>query len=328
MSTHHYAFCPKWFKKHQYKLLFLLNKSFTRSIFRFILKIDCNSVINYIWPNYFTYWAKINWDSVEIKTEFSSHNKYSKILYNSFKYLWWSMHFLDWLFIDKYIPKLSFWFSTLTVYPDSPAVTTCAGYVLVNWQNSTLSTIRSAAWNGSSVSNSFENIDLIASSTSNQYGTLTRHIATFDTSALWSWATINNSTLSLYWSTKWNWLWDADIHIAWATPASNNALVNSDYWQCQTTSFSSISYASYSTSSYNDFSLNSSWLANISKTWISKFSVQTNWDINNSFTWIWASLWRTNLWFRWSWATWTANDPKLLVTYNLVISNSNFFMFF
>lgn len=212
--------------------------------------------------------------------------------------------------------------STLTVYPDSgTGGTTTDGDVLrsIASPGETFGTIRGGA--GTGVGSTDEGkIQLSATTTLNQYGALIRFIATFDTSPLTSSATISATVCSLAGEgTKQTiGLGATPIHIATATPASNNSLVNADYGQTGSTSFANIASLSWvQGSSYNDFTLDANGIANVSKTGISRFSWRLGWDIDNSFGGVWVSNLDTTFGFWTADASGTSTDPKLVITYTL-----------
>jgi len=123
--------------------------------------------------------------------------------------------------------------------------------------------------------------------TENNFAGCGRIILLFDTSVLPDECNINSASIFLYGTGKQSGLGKPDLHIASATPTSNTSLITSDYSQVGIISFGNIAYDDFLTTGYNEISLNSSGIANISKTGISKFSGQSSWDINNNFTGIW-----------------------------------------
>lgn len=321
---HYLAFNKNWFLKHQSKLIWLLNHKLTKRLFRHILRIENKETINRIEPNAYWFGAKKKGREIEVKADFRTHNKYSKRLYFAFSPLWWTMHFLDWLFIDKYIPKLSFGFLTLTAYPDADAETTTVdGWVdrgtTAGSVSESFATIRTGAGDGSNDSNSTLQTFLRGGDVTDKYWQLYRTIMLFDTSSLTSSATISAADFSVWGTFKRNQLGSDDFHIGGSTPASNTALANSDYGQCGTTSFGSIAYASFTSTdtAYSTASLNASGISAVSKTGISKFSGQLGWDINNSFTGAWADNGYTQFNYWSADNTGTTNDPKLVVTYTI-----------
>ena len=139
----------------------------------------------------------------------------------------------------------------------------------------------------------------------------------FNTSSLGGGAVISSAVFSGYGSENYSDLGEAYHHLAGSTPASNTAIVPSDYQQIGRVSFGSISYASFATSGYNNITLNANGLANISKTGISKFSMQNSWDINNNFTGTWVQYGNGGGSMLNSETAGTSQDPKLTVTYTL-----------
>jgi len=103
--------------------------------------------------------------------------------------------------------------------------------------------------------------------------TITRSIFLFDTSSLPDGATISAATLSIRSYSKGDLLGiSPTVNIYSSAPASNTSLAAGDYDSLGTTEYSSsISYASWNTAGYNDFILNSSGLATINTTGVSKF---------------------------------------------------------
>jgi len=147
-----------------------------------------------------------------------------------------------------------------------------------------------------------------------------RNFVLFDTSALTSAATISASVLSLAGDTKTNA--DAGLlttHIVASTPAATNDITTADYDQLGSTSFANIVYASISTGgTYNAFTLDSNGIANISKTGISKFGIKTDGDLNNN-----APSGQNQIEFSSADNTGTSIDPKLVVTYTVVVGPAN-----
>lgn len=153
----------------------------------------------------------------------------------------------------------------------------------------------------------------------NDWLNLTRGVILFDTSILPSSAVIKSATISLYCNTKRESYSNTPaINIYGFTQSITTSLDNNSFNTANhgTTQFSTtISYASMNTSQYNNFILNSSGLAEISKTGLSKFSIrETTYDAGSSTP--------TNpggtedgqgFWFDSADGT---NKPKLIITYN------------
>jgi hypothetical protein len=322
------AFNKDWFAKNQRVLLWLLNAPLIKVWFRWVLRIrphDCplTTPITDIEANNFSFGDRLikrngEW-LLERTTDFRTHPKFGKRLYFAFRPLWWLIHFWDWALADRFIPKWSYGFSTLTVFPDagSPGTTTVDGGVNRAAVNETFGTIRAGAGNQHDDVGGGMAVRLLASASTDQYENMERLIALFDTSSLTSSATISAATFSLYGFSSGNLLGGTQgIAIVASTPASNTALANSDFSQLGSTRFATdLAIGSMSTSGYNDFALNASGIANISKTGISKFGARITADIDNTApTWGSAEQARAN--FRTADTSGTSQDPQLVVTYS------------
>lgn len=310
---HHLAFDKGWFEKHQYALIWLLNKPLTRRWFRWVLRIRIppDKRIVRIAPNYFFYDYKKN----SVKGRFRTHWKYSKRLYHAFKPLWWMMHFWDWLIADRFIPRWSFGFDTLTKSPEAgTGGTTTDAMVQRSSVNEAFSTIRSGA--GTAVdSGTLVSVTLSASSTTNQFSTMRRGILTFDLSDIGGGAAVNSVVLSLYELVgKLNNIGSPDLHVAGATPASNSEIVASDFSEIERTSFGSISYASWTNSAYNDITFNATGEAAITAG-VNAFSLQTSWDLSGTFGGSWVSGNTSGFFPASADQTGTSNDPVMEVDF-------------
>lgn len=215
-------------------------------------------------------------------------------------------------------------FTTTTVYPDpNPETTSVDGTANQSYtigSGATFATIRAAAGNGSDpTSASIYPAGLFTDNVTNQYRNLYRSIFLFDTSSIGAGQTVSAAVLSLLGDGKGD---DAtaitpDINIVASTPASNTDIVNGDYTQLGATAFATaITFAGYSTSAYNDFTLNASGIAGVVVTGVSKFGARNdNYDRANSAPATWTSL--TDHYFSCKFAdvAGTTSDPKLVVTH-------------
>lgn len=315
-------FDKQWFNRHQSKLIWLLNNFFTKRWFRYCMRINTKEPINRIEPNSYIKNAKRKGKEIECTQVFRTHEKYGKRLYYAFKPLWYLFHFWDWL--SRFEPRLNLGFDTLTVYPDAgTGSTTVDGYVergVVGTED--WSTKRDAA-SGTNTDATSTGISvlILADNTTDNYDRIRRIIMTYDTSSLGSGATISAAQISLYGVFKLNTLSGQDsLDICESTPASNNDLVVGDYNQLGTTSFGTLTYASMSTTAYNDITLNSSGEANISKTGISKFGGRVQADLTDTEP-TWSSSDQILLAFLSADQTGTSQDPKLVITYTGVASD-------
>lgn len=310
-------FDKKWFVEHQRILIFLLNNSLLKYWFRFVLRIhkDCkfSEYIDKIEPN--TYRVKLNANT--FRSDFRTHNKFSKRIYYGFYLVWWTLHLLDWIIQRTYNPEFSFGFDTLTAYPDAGSGnTTVDGAVYIFSALSTYSTLRNAATGATGDALESYWVALNADVNANTFAALIRYIMLFDSSSLSSSATISAAAISLYDAySKETQLGSPSYHVVSSAPASDNALAAGDYDSLGETSFGSIANASITAGHYNAFSLNSSGIGNISLTSISKFGLRDDWDINNSFGGTWTDSGRSRWKFFHADQTGTSYDPELVVTY-------------
>jgi hypothetical protein len=319
---YHRAFTKEFFKRHQSKLLWLLNGSF-RDLFRKIMCIDEVRNIYEFQPNNYKIITGFTEDNAKVEATFFTHDKFAKRLYHAFKPLWWAMHAWDWAFADRIAPSLSFGFDTLTAYPDAnPESSTVDGYVGRQVSTETWSTLRDNA-NGTTPNDDSGSYGIIAtvesSTTSDQWAKIFRGIFLFDTSSITDGNTIDSATLSLYSDYTQDDFGSGEVDICSSNPASNTALANGDYDSFGTTSFVTKALSTISDGSYNEFSLNASGLAAISDTGITKLGCRIGWDIDNSPP-TWANNDTTTSQYTGADYTGTTRDPKLVVVYSLPVT--------
>ena len=330
MDDYHYrAFGSLFFILHQGKLLWLLNAPVIGRWFRRVLRIsgESSSVgnrrITRIIPN-----AIFWWDGPHQAAEFRTHAKFSKRLYYAFRPLWWAMHAWDWCVADRWVPELSFGFSTLTSSPDAdPETNTVDGRVQQTYTAGSgvpWATLIADAGNAFNDSTTIEGaVSISSDSGTNVWRFLCRGIFLFNTSALTSSASISSAVKSLYGSSKADNLVIAPtINIYTSNPASSTALAAGDFTslgsvaQCDT----AITYAGWSTAGYNDFTLNATGRGNVSKTGISKFGTRNvNYDVA-AVAPAWSASTNSQLNCYQADQTGTANDPKLVVTYGMAFT--------
>lgn len=315
------VFDREWFGRHQHALLWLLNHWLTRRWFRWVLRIRRHDAgyrgrIVRLLPNSYTVVR-----GVEFVADFRTHDKYAKRLYHAFKPMWWAMHFLDWLVLDRFIPALSFGFLTLTAFPDTgnPGASSVDLTIYRDGVNEAWATI--IAGTGTSATNVTDDVifEIACSGTTNQFSRLTRFFCHFDTSSLGASASISAATLSLFGAYKDDTLGvTPNTNIYSSTVTSNNTLASSDFGQVGSTAFATaISFASFSTSGYNDFALNASGISNISTTGVSKFSARNaNYDAA-AVAPTWSSGAGCYTGCNHADTAGTTSDPKLVVTYTV-----------
>lgn len=323
------VFDKYWFDRHQRKLLWLANSILGKYIFQFnrmghyldnkIIKITPNSVGELI---------SFDGKKVQIKEHFFSRNEYARKLYWYLLPVWYFMHTWDTLIANTLKqPQLNFGFDTLTTYPDANAGgTTVDGYMRRTGIDETFSTIRGGNGTAADTSSTTILIQIIGSTTNNQYSRLARGLLTFDTSGLTSGATISAAVFSGATYNNGNGIGDPDLHVCVSDPVNNNSLQESDYERMtSTTSFASVVYASWDTTqgNYNAFTFNASGISAVSKTGITKLGLKLGWDISNSTTGLsWVASTISNL------GIYSADNattkPKLVITYTVPTSGASF----
>ena len=319
-----------FFKKHQKKLLWLLNTPLIRIWFRKVMRIwgKSSSVGKHkiigIRPNV------ICWEADGKRFyEFRCRNKFSHRLIYVFKPLWALCHCWDLLVNLLRLPKLNLGFDTF--YPDpNPETTSVDGDVSQGYAQPAgvvWATIIAAAGSGAFDTGSNDrwapSIGSCEGPPSGQWVTLGRAIYLFDTSALGAGFSIGSAVMSLYGLSKVdNLSITPDVDVYASTPASNTSLASGDYAQIGSVSQtgSPLTYANMSTSSYNDFTFNATGRENIAKTGVSKFGTRNaNYDVA-AVTPAWLSNTSSYFIFYFADQTGTANDPKLVVSAPVVPS--------
>jgi len=296
-----------FFKKYQKSLLWFVNTSFGRWYFRIHKDCPKDKKIIRILPNNYT------WDNEDKthSTDFRVNNKFSFRLNALFSWL----PFYAYKRIElggQWFLQPKFGLTVSTFYPDASAID---GYVQRNVDppGEDWATINAGAGTFNQDAGAYDRIDIEASTTSDKYVLSVRAIMLFDTSSLPDTDSISEAILSIYGDNKANVFGSSSLDIVSSNPQFNTELNNPDYGTLGTTSFANITYTNFSTTGYNDLTLNASGIANISKTGISKFGGVYHWYITGTPTW--ASEGFESM--RWLSArtTGTSSDPKLVVTH-------------
>lgn len=218
--------------------------------------------------------------------------------------------------------------TTTIVYPDAgTGGTSVDGHVRRSGVSQSFSDIRTATGNAHGDTNANGNCaQLNATASSNLYSVMRRTIITADTSAVPSGDEVSSFTLSIYGSAKTNGLGSPDLDVVTAAPASNNDLVNADYLYTNfgTTPLGSVSYASYSTSGYNDISCDPSVVAKGASA-ITKLGLRLSWDTDNSGP-SWSSGAVTYFECYFADQAGTTNDPKLTIVHAAPAADSRIFI--
>lgn len=168
--------------------------------------------------------------------------------------------------------------------PDAdPETTTFDGYALTLTGGSNFATIRAASGTSSGASDAtggFAYLDTGSAS----YNTMVRSFYLFDTSTIRSSMKINSTLFRIYIVSKSD-VNSQSVRLVQSTTASNTAVANSDYQGTvgnTTAQATDITVASLTTSAYNDFTLNSTGIGNITRGGITKFGGKLVSDAANS----------------------------------------------
>lgn len=310
------VFSKDWFALHQKKLLWFANTSIGRYVLRIHGKRSSvgNRKIKAIIPN------AIAWEleDGQIQAEFRVHDKFAKRLYYTFKPVWYFMHFLDWLVLDRFeiAYKYNLGFLTLTAYPASGANSPVDGHIINEQLNAVGWAATIAAADGTSASDTDTAITCKNYNVGGSYR-CQRVIVLWDTSALTSSAVISAAVAS-FWLVTNTAPAAFNVRLCTSTPASDAAVGTADFDQvgstAQATDYPS---SSFTNGAYNDMTLNATGLSNISKTAITKFGIRNvEQDIGGS-----APADTQNFNFQCSSADVadTTQDPKFVVTYTIAV---------
>lgn len=310
-------FSKQWFNSHQAILLRFANTWLGKKI----LRIDSKEKLIGILPNAI-FWRK----GKKYVAEFRTHDKYAKRLFYSFKPLWYLFHLWDMV----WYPKFNLGFDTFgPVYPAAGANSPVDGEVNVIGKDEAFATLRAESGSAAGPTAAQSNIGIRSSTTSNQFSQMYRFVSLFDTSTLTSNASISDAVYSVYGNGKANNLGSLNLAMIASNPANTNNLVAGDFGTCVLTrqADTDITYAGFSTTGYNNFTLNATGRGNISKTGITKFGAAIANDVDNSAP-AWISNVLTDLIVETADNAGTTVDPKLVVTYTLSSSGTSNFAYF
>lgn len=319
---HFNYFNASWFNKNQKALLFLSNNFILKYWFRWVLRIhkdlSFKESIYKIEPHYYVVNIGLN----EYRADFRTHDKFSKRIYYAFRPIWHTFHVLDY-FLDAYLPKLSFGFSTLDFFPEAgTSGSTCDAEVYKSTTNVSFATHRDAsAGTNAGASSGTGGIQLACGTDTDMFNLLARLFFTISTSSLTSSAVISSASFSLKPNYKVESLGNVATHIADNTQTNNNSIATGDFSKIGRTSYGN--FTSYTVDAYSTASFNATGISAISLTGITKLSAQLAWDIDNSFSGTWHSNWSTAYTMYLADTSGTGSDPKLSVTYTLVLPTGN-----
>ena len=279
------VFSTDWFNQHQKLLLRILNFKPTKILVRKVLDIDTQEKLCKFSHNHYTIYLGKDGDKLNIRSQFVADHYYSKKLYHYFYYLLWIMHAWD-LLVDNKAPELSFGFNTLpTVNPqtgngganvDFDGRYEYSKKPIGNWNSDVRSSTSNAtvtAATGASgvmVAAQFED-----SGGGDDDGNCNRSTFGFNTSALTGNATVTTAVLGIRGQAKntiQGSVGSGAVNIyTHALTAPVNAINAGDYKYTQwgtTVLSTAITYSSWSTTGYNNFTLNATGIAAVSLTGI------------------------------------------------------------
>jgi hypothetical protein len=317
------VFSAAWFRRHQWPLLALLATPVIGRELRDALAIRRCDVgwdrrIVRVYRHAYTV---ANPDG-SFSTDFRTAPKYARRLRSQFDGIWRAAHAWDRFVANPLVPALNVGFDTLDVRPDpDPEVLSFDGRASRQGVDETWATI--IAGTGNSVSDATTTIStnmIQASTTASQFALCMRGLFLWDTHDLTSNASLSSAIASLFGSSKEDGL-SALPDVDWYTssPASDTGAASGDYASLGSTSQTGapIGYAGWSTSAYNDFTLNATGRGSIALTGITKFGTRSNYDAAAS-TPPWVSGATSRLISHAADAGGSANDPKLVVTFTLL----------
>ena len=307
------VFDEGWFRTRQDVLLWLLNNRVTRRWFRRRLGITSREILTGIHPNRITWGNEIVAEScseyrvhlsgsdlreydrrhsesrcaghhpaVRHTTEFYTEPVIARSMYEAFLPLWRGLHAWDSVFAERWLPALDAGFNTLTVYPDpgNPGTTSCNGGAYWAAGPNTWSVAHNTPYGSYTGPFSSLGAGLQCIVDGSPYGGFTqlyRISCLYDTSSLGGSATISDPCVHSLWAKSILY----DSVFAWTfntfsvTPASNTVVSIPDYTNYGTVPFSApIDKAAVVVSNYNDFTLNASGKAAISKTGITQLALR------------------------------------------------------
>lgn len=162
-----------------------------------------------------------------------------------------------------------------------------------------------------------------ASTTSNQWKYVVRFHSLFDTSAITDTDTIDSATYSIWVINKMTNT-SVSYNVTATNPAATNALVASDHQTVSNTKFATdILTSNITNGQYTDWTFNSSGLAAINKTGISKFAFRVSEEISGSMpTWASGIQYGVNGFYTAD-QVGTTSDPKLVVMHSAPAGPAN-----
>jgi len=276
-------FDKTWFDENQRKLLWLSNTPVVKRIFRWVMCIEQDKpVLTRILPN------ATFWDAGNDKTafDFRTHNKYSKRLYYGFYYIWAFCHLLDMEFINFFIPKWNLGFDAFgPYYPDAgTGVSDIDGHIAsrIDEAGASFATVRAGASTYYAEDSDAASYLTIGTDSSGNWRNIRRMFFGFDTSSIGADVTVDSAIISFSSNGKSNVFTTADNAHVCAAGDFGTSITSGDWGLVSDTSFANITHAAWSTSGYNDFTLDSNGRDNVVIDGVSRYALRGERDITNA----------------------------------------------
>ena len=174
--------------------------------------------------------------------------------------------------------------TTSTFFPDPDTESTSVDGTCLDGSSTVWATVHDKADCSNPTDSSMLFDVYSAEGAADSFYNISRGFSLYDTSAIPDTDTISSATNSYYVIGTVNGDNDGQdyITVVTTTPASNTAIVGDDYEQIGTTKQSDdLDITGLTNGAYNDFTINATGLANISKTGITKFGVREGHDLEN-----------------------------------------------
>ena len=276
------VFSPTWFRFRQPLLLWLLNNksSFIRNYFRFTLGISKDyeqAIVTAIYRDCIHFYN----DEKSRVGLFFSKKPFTEKLYYGYLPLWKAIHGFDKMFAEKFFPELDLGFATLTAYPQSGGGggnVSCDGFMFFyrTSANTWAFVIGDDGTNVTPVtSQNYPTVSGFVPYNAIGWQQNYRGAFSMDTSSLGS-STLNSANIFLTPHSLTDTLSaNPTLCIFGSTQANANTLVAADYARIGNTPFSDTHDANHMSMEMEyTFTLNSSGIANINKTGVSKFGLK------------------------------------------------------
>lgn len=315
------VFDAAWFRRHARSLRMALNTPGLGSELRAALGVQPRGRVVALLPH-----ASIVQHGRVRVADVRTHAKHAKRLHDHFLPLWTLFHWFDARIANPFVPAFNLGFDTLTISPDpsDPGVTTVDGMLQRGPVDEPWATITTSAGTNHASTETISRVAYMqASATVNQWKDLRRSIFLFDTSVLGASASISAAVLSLFANPGSRIDQNGttpDIDIYLSTPAALTTLAHGDFSNIGSVSQTGapISYAAWTDSVYNDFTLNATGRGNLNPSGVSKFGARNaNFDAAGIAPTYGGTDFLSGFEASMADANGSTNDPKLVVTFTL-----------